>query len=82
MMSYEPARIQPSTLTFLKNLSKNNNREWFNKHKDVYLHAQLNVEQFVDDLIGKLNVHDQLETASGKNKRSRKKRARKNKDRK
>ena len=58
--------IQSSTLTFLKNLSKNNNRDWFNTHKEEYLQAQLNVEQFVEVLIGKLNVHDQIETASGK----------------
>jgi uncharacterized protein (TIGR02453 family) len=58
--------IQPATFSFLKNLSKNNNRDWFTIHKEEYLLAQLNVEQFVDALISKLNVHDQIETASGK----------------
>jgi uncharacterized protein (TIGR02453 family) len=58
--------IQSSTLTFLKKLAKNNDRDWFNTHKNEYLQAQLNVEQFVDALISKLNVHDQVETASGK----------------
>jgi uncharacterized protein (TIGR02453 family) len=58
--------IQLSTFTFLRDLSKNNNRDWFNKHKDEYLQAQLNVERLVDSLIGKMNIHDQIETTSGK----------------
>jgi hypothetical protein len=41
------AKIEQSAFTFLRNLSKNNNRDWFDKHKDQYLQAQLNVEQFV-----------------------------------
>jgi uncharacterized protein (TIGR02453 family) len=61
-----PVRIQESTFVFLKNLSKNNTRDWFNKHKDEYLQAQLNVERLVDSLIGKMNIHDQIETTSGK----------------
>lgn len=60
------AVIQPSTLSFLKKLSKNNNRDWFNTHKDEYLKAQENMLQFVDALIVKMNMHDQLETPSGK----------------
>lgn len=27
-------KVSPSTFTFLKDLAKNNNREWFNKHKE------------------------------------------------
>jgi len=61
-----PAIIERSTFTFLRNLSKNNNRDWFNTNKNEYLQAQLNAEQFVDALISKLNVHDQIETPSGK----------------
>ncbi|MCA6432902.1 MAG: DUF2461 domain-containing protein [Cytophagales bacterium] len=60
------AVIQPSTLSFLKKLSKNNNRDWFNTHKDEYLKAQENMHHFVDTLIAKMNMHDQLETPSGK----------------
>lgn len=58
--------IQKSTLQFLKNLSLNNNREWFNAHKYQYLKAQENVEHFFDQLIIKMNAHDQIETLSGK----------------
>lgn len=58
--------ILPSTFDFLKQLSKNNNRDWFNAHKNQYLKSKENIELFVDDLITKMNVHDQIETPSGK----------------
>jgi uncharacterized protein (TIGR02453 family) len=58
--------IEKSTLHFLKTLSANNNRDWFNAHKNQYEQAKQNTEHFVDALIGKMNVHDQLETLSGK----------------
>ncbi|HPM32769.1 MAG TPA: DUF2461 domain-containing protein [Chryseolinea sp.] len=58
--------ISKSTLDFLHKLSRNNNRDWFNDHKTLYLQAQENVEHFMDALITKMNVHDQLETPSGK----------------
>jgi uncharacterized protein (TIGR02453 family) len=58
--------IQKSTLQFLKNLTTNNNRDWFNEHKDNYLEAQANVQNFVDHLIVKMNTHDEIETPSGK----------------
>lgn len=43
--------IENSTLQFLKNLSKNNNREWFAEHKEQYVAAQANVAAFVEELI-------------------------------
>lgn len=58
--------IQKSTLDFLKKLSTNNNREWFNAHKGQYELAKVNTEQFVDALISKMNTHDRLETPSGR----------------
>jgi len=58
--------IDKDTLTFLKKLSVNNNRDWFNAHKDQYLLARENTEQFIDALIAKMNTHDSLETVSGK----------------
>ncbi len=60
------ATIEKSTFDFLQKLSKNNNRDWFQTHKEQYLKAQLNVEHFMDALIEKMNAHDQLETSSGK----------------
>ena len=58
--------IKKSTFDFLKNLSNNNNRDWFNAHKDRYLQAQANAESFMDALIAKMNTHDEIETPSGK----------------
>lgn len=60
------AMIEKSTLDFLKKLNANNNRDWFQNHKDHYERAKLNAEQFVDALIVKMNDHDRLETESGK----------------
>lgn len=58
--------IHKSTLQFLKSLSQNNNRDWFNTHKGQYLDALSNVEGFIDNLIIKMNSHDQIETPSGR----------------
>jgi uncharacterized protein (TIGR02453 family) len=60
------AAIEKSTFDFLRKLSTNNNREWFQSHKAQYLQAQANVEHFMDAVVAKMNVHDQLETPSGK----------------
>jgi len=59
-------RIQKDTLDFLKDLGKNNNRDWFAEHKDRYLEAHRNIADFADALIAQMNKHDQIETLSGK----------------
>ena len=58
--------IQKSTFSFLKTLSKNNNREWFNENKPEYIKAQDNMIAFADALLDEMNRHDKIETASGK----------------
>jgi len=58
--------ILPSTLQFLTDLSKNNNKIWFDEHKEVYKQALDNVAFFVDELIVEMNKHDVLENESGK----------------
>ena len=35
-MSKAPALIPSSSLAFLKSLRNNNNRDWFNKHKERF----------------------------------------------
>lgn len=55
-------------IEFLKKLSANNNREWFNAHKDEYLHCKSLFDSFTleliegirhfDDSIGPLTVSD------------------------
>jgi len=60
------ATILESTLNYLKQLKKNNNRDWFNAHKDLFLQGQQNMELFADALLSELNGHDLIETPSGK----------------
>jgi uncharacterized protein (TIGR02453 family) len=58
--------IEKQTLLFLKELAKNNNRDWFSENKSRYLQAQENMMRFLDQLVIKMNQHDRLETQSGK----------------
>ena len=60
------AIIKKESIGFLKKLSKNNNREWFNANKDKYVDAHDNIVAFADALIREMNKHDTIETASGK----------------
>src|SRR3989304_4261485 len=55
--------LKKSTLTFLKKLKKNNNREWFNANKHLYDDARYDFEVFVFDLIQNISVFD--ESVSG-----------------
>lgn len=43
--------LQPQTLTFLRQLAKNNNKPWFDEHKKEYDAARKDFEQFVDALL-------------------------------
>jgi uncharacterized protein (TIGR02453 family) len=43
--------LRASTLKFLKDLKKNNNKPWFEKNKSVYLDAKEDAEHFVEQLI-------------------------------
>lgn len=58
--------IDEDSINFLKKLSKNNNREWFNEHKDMYQKTHNNIIAFADTLLSEMNKHDQIETESGK----------------
>jgi len=58
--------IKPSNLEFLKLIKKNNDRDWFNKHKERYLTELQNIELFADALLIEMNKHDVIETVSGK----------------
>ena len=60
------ASIQASQLEFLKQLKKNNDRDWFNKHKERYLAEQAQVIKFADVLLAEMNKHDVIENESGK----------------
>jgi uncharacterized protein (TIGR02453 family) len=60
------AIIEKASLDFLTELSENNNREWFNEHKDQYSGAHNNIIAFADALLVEMNKHDKIETSSGK----------------
>lgn len=60
------SQITSNTLGFLKKLSKNNNRDWFNKNKETYLKAQENMIAFADALLLEMQKHDKIENESGK----------------
>ena len=58
--------IKKESVDFLKTLSKNNDREWFNSHKDQYTEAHENIIAFASALLAEMNKHDNIETSSGK----------------
>ena len=41
-------------LTYLRNLSENNNREWYHAHKQEYKEANGEFEALIQDLIVKI----------------------------
>lgn len=51
--------ISTFTLQFLKTLEKNNNRDWFNDHKEIYLQAKEDVELFIESLIHEVAAFDE-----------------------
>ncbi len=59
-------KIQPSNLEFLKLVKKNNNRDWFNEHKERYIKEHDDIIVFADALLLEMNKHDAIETPSGK----------------
>ena len=50
--------IQPKTLTFLRQLKKNNEKTWFDQHKEQYLAAKTDFEVLVARLIEGLGKTD------------------------
>jgi uncharacterized protein (TIGR02453 family) len=58
--------IPLSSINFLKELKKNNNRDWFNKRKERYLKERESIIEFADDLLALMKKSDHIETESGK----------------
>ena len=61
-----PAIIESSTMKFLNELRRNNNRDWFNRNKERYLAAYENMISFADAFLNEMRKHDRIETSSGK----------------
>ncbi|MFK7784127.1 MAG: DUF2461 domain-containing protein [Crocinitomicaceae bacterium] len=59
-------QIKTSNLTFLKDLRKNNNRDWFTENKKRYQGEHAEIATFAEALLTKMNEHDVIETPSGK----------------
>lgn len=62
----EQSLIPATSLDYLKTLKDNNNRDWFNENKEVFIKQQLFIENFAELLLKELNDHDVIETPSGK----------------
>ena len=60
--------VHPETLHFLSQLEINNNRDWFNDNKNLYLQAKDNVETVVNEIIsGVSEFDDSMERLEAKN---------------
>ena len=59
-------QIPQSSFDFLNALKLNNNREWFNLHKADFEKEQQHLQVFAEALLQQMNIHDVIETVSGK----------------
>ena len=50
--------FQPSTVSFLKELKKNNNKPWFDNHREKYLSAKIDFENFIGKLLAATAAFD------------------------
>jgi len=53
--------IPQKAFTFFKTLEKNNNREWFNERKPAFKTIEVEVKQFYNELLKKLQEHDEVD---------------------
>jgi uncharacterized protein (TIGR02453 family) len=58
--------ISKSNFQFLKDLTANNNRDWFQANKETYIKEHQSTIDFADAVLQKLSEHDNIETPSGK----------------
>jgi uncharacterized protein (TIGR02453 family) len=50
--------LQSSTVSFLKELKKNNNKPWFDNHRERYLSAKIDFENFIQKLLDTISAFD------------------------
>ncbi|NJB35604.1 DUF2461 domain-containing protein [Croceivirga sp. JEA036] len=55
------SKITKETLNFLKDLAKNNNREWFAENKATFKEHEIVIKEFYQSVLDNLNKHDQIE---------------------
>lgn len=51
--------FKKDTVNYIKKLSKNNNKPWFEEHRDEYVKAREDFEKFVSGLIKKVGLFDE-----------------------
>jgi uncharacterized protein (TIGR02453 family) len=54
-------QIEKSTFKYLKDLQKNNNRDWFAETKPTFLVAQKNAKEVFEAIHEKMQSHDEIE---------------------
>ena len=54
-------QIEKTTFQFLKDLQKNNDRDWFTAHKPTYEKAKDNAKAVFTAILNKLQNHDEIE---------------------
>jgi uncharacterized protein (TIGR02453 family) len=54
-------KIENATLQYLKDLQKNNNRDWFSETKPRYVQAQKNAKEVFAAIHEQLQMHDEIE---------------------
>tara|TARA_R110002153_G_scaffold20207_5_gene68807 strand:- start:738 stop:1412 length:675 start_codon:yes stop_codon:yes gene_type:complete len=54
-------QLEKSTLQYLQELEKNNNRDWFAEQKPTFLKAQKNAKDVFAAIHHKLQMHDEIE---------------------
>ncbi len=53
--------INKEAFAFIKTLTANNNRDWFNEHKDQYKILETGVKGFYQQLMEQMRLHDDIE---------------------
>lgn len=53
-------KIEHSTLDFLRDIKRNNNREWFLKNRQRYLDARSDYESYIQDIINQISQFDPI----------------------
>jgi len=53
--------VPQEILNFLKQLEKNNNRDWFNAHKKEFKTLEADVKEFYNSVLENLKVHDDID---------------------
>jgi len=54
-------QFEKSSLSYLKKLKINNNRDWFAEHKPIFIEAQNNTKELYAEIRNNLEKHDEIE---------------------